>query len=82
MMRFKCGANVYFTKPIPICSMPLPQLLDFVISPIMCGGTPKARAMSITCHCRDSSNCWSTADIVSSLISNPSVRISGMRRLP
>ena len=60
-----------------ICSRPVPQLVAALVSPIMWGGTPKARAMSTTWNLRASSSWASSALtlIVSCLM--PSVSTSG-----
>ena len=60
-------------------SMPLPHEVLALVSPIMCGGTPKARAMSITWNLRASNNWASCADKVIGLAVKPSVSTSGMR---
>ncbi len=39
-IRFRRLRSVKVTKPMVCCSRPVPQLVDFSVWPIMCGGTP------------------------------------------
>src|SRR5664279_4909373 len=62
--------------------MPVPHDVDFVVSPIMCGGTPNIIAISPRWNARVARNCDSSGVIVICLYDRPPDRTAGCRRPP
>ena len=70
------------TKPIPCCSMPLPQLVVLSVMPIMWEGRRRSGQCRRTWKLRVSMSCASSGLIDKALTSPPPVRMAGMWAFP